>query len=301
MAKKDKDLISYIGQFGILTVRQLSILCQRKEQNVRRRVRPLSNDGIIGLRKRTFKPKLGAPENLLSLEIEGWRIILGEKYASELCKPDKWMENNIIEHELLLNWVLIHLIHLEREIKALAVDYLTQNLAIQKSLQGQRIEIKESMHINNPDQDVIEFIPDAVFTIKNSALKKSLLFFLEVDMGTEILASPKSSPGDIRQKIINYQTLFHTAHYKRYEKIFNTRFNGFRLLFVTHTPNRMKILSRLVQEMPPRDFVWLTDQAQIFAQGLSAEIWVRGGNKATPLQSILGSLACDTPLNIKLP
>jgi hypothetical protein len=40
--------------------------------------------------------------------------------------------------------------------------------------------------------------------------------------------------------------------------------------------------------MPPTDFVWLADQDQMFSNGLSAEIWVRGGKDNEQLQSILG-------------
>ena len=83
----------------------------------------------------------------------------------------------------------------------------------------------------NSDKEFSEFIPDGVFTITNAELKKSLLFFLEVDMGTETVASPKRDLKDIRQKIVNYQALFRTGQYKRYEKILKADVNGFRFCF----------------------------------------------------------------------
>jgi hypothetical protein len=131
-------------------------------------------------------------------------------------------------------------------------------------------------------------IPDGVFIITDKESEKSLLFFLEVDMGTETLVNSKGEPTDVRQKIINYQTLFGTGKYKRYEKIFNVSLNGFRLLFLSNTPARLRALCRLVREMPPTDFIWLADQYQMFSNGLSAEIWVRGGKDNEKLQSILG-------------
>jgi hypothetical protein len=51
----------------------------------------------------------------------------------------------------------------------------------------------------------IMFWPDAVFTIADSVGGKTCLFFLEVDCGTETIASPKRDMTDIRQKIVNYQ------------------------------------------------------------------------------------------------
>jgi hypothetical protein len=121
-------------------------------------------------------------------------------------------------------------------------------------------------------------------------------------MGTETIASPRRCQNDIRQKIINYQGYFKAGQYKRYEKIFKSQFNGFRLLFLTNSSSRHTSLCRLVREMPPTDFVWLTDQERMFSSGLSAKIWSRGGRDKESLHSILGDkLACKTPVmgNVK--
>ena len=136
-----------------------------------------------------------------------------------------------------------------------------------------------------------------VFTITHRKRQMTLLFFLEVDMGTESIASPKRTPGDIRQKIINYQQYFRSGRYKRYEKFWNCKLRGFRLLFLTNTNGRLAVLSRLVQEMPPSEFIWLTSLKQMFSHGLSAEIWVHGGKQDAPSESILGTtMACKAPL-----
>ena len=126
---------------------------------------------------------------------------------------------------------------------------------------------------------------------------KTLLFFLEADMSTETLASADKDSKDVRQKIINYQTLFRSGHYKRYARVFDASINGFRLLFLANTSARLAALCRLIKEMPPSDFVWLTDQELMFSHSLSAEIWVRGGRDNESLQSILGpNLACKAPV-----
>ena len=130
-------------------------------------------------------------------------------------------------------------------------------------------------------------IPDGVFTIHDKESEKSLLFFLEVDMGTETLAKTDRTPGDVRQKILNYQTLFHSKHYKRYEEIFNTEFKGFRLLFLTHLHVTMKAICGLIQEMLPSKFIWVTDRDRMFSHGVSAEIWARSGWYDKPPESIL--------------
>jgi Replication-relaxation len=295
MTKKDRELISFIGKFGILAITQLSFLSQRNDQSIRRRMRYLLDKSTIHIRQRPYGQKKGRPENLLSLTDEGWRIFLEQNGGSysKFLKIEKSMATNFIEHELLLNWGLIHLIQIERKIDHLSVKYLTQNLAILKSLHGNKNGIIEQAPIKDSNQDFSEFIPDAAFMIKCSVSKKSLLFFLEVDMGTETKASPKRMKSDIRQKIINYQGYFGSGQYKRYNKIFGARFKGFRLLFLTNSFPRLKTLCRLVREMPPSDFVWLTNRERMFSSGLSAKIWSRGGRDGESHHSILGEkLAC---------
>jgi len=71
-------------------------------------------------------------------------------------------------------------------------------------------------------QKSIDFIPDGVFSIRNHETGKSLLFFLEVDLGTETIASRERGPKDIRKKILNYQILFRHHHYRHYERVFES-------------------------------------------------------------------------------
>jgi len=143
----------------------------------------------------------------------------------------------------------------------------------------------------------VKFTPDAVFVTTDSTEGRTLLFFLEVDCGTETLSSPQRDMTDIRQKILNYQWYFQTLKYKRYEEIFETSYlRGFRLLFLTKTAGRLAALCKLTQEMQPSYFIWLTEQERMFSDGVSANIWARGGSLHATQQSILGRLSCRAPL-----
>jgi hypothetical protein len=135
----------------------------------------------------------------------------------------------------------------------------------------------------------VGLIPDGVLSITHSERDKALLCFLEVDRGTESVGSPKHGSRYFSEKIVNYQAYFRSGKYKRYEKTWKCRFNGFRLLILVNTRTRLASLSRLAQQMPPCDFVWLTEQKRMFEQGIPAEIWCRGGHPDTALQSILGT------------
>jgi len=135
----------------------------------------------------------------------------------------------------------------------------------------------------------IEFTPDCVMALTHKGIHKTLLFFLEVDMGTETLASPKRTKVDVRQKVVNYQTYLRFKRYRRYEHLWNCSLNGFRLLFLAYGPGRLASLCRLVRDMPPSDFIWLTDRRLLLSKGVWADIWSRGGRHDVPPQSILGS------------
>ena len=142
----------------------------------------------------------------------------------------------------------------------------------------------------------VKFTPDAVFGTCDSVESRTCLFFLEVDCGTETIASPRRDLTDIRQKVINYQWYFQSLGYKRYEEVFQCRLQGFRLLFLTNSLGRLTALCRLTQEIQPSNFVWLTECRHLFPDGVSARIWAKGGDLQGPGQSILGSLCCQAPL-----
>jgi hypothetical protein len=157
--------------------------------------------------------------------------------------------------------------------------------------------LPESTPANNRLKNFEQLIPDGVFSITHREIGgKTLLFFLEVDMGTETIASMDRVSKDIRRKVSNYQELFRSGTYKRYESVLKSKLNGFRLLFLANSEARLISLCRLAREMPPSDFIWLTDQGRMFSHGLAAKIWTRGGRNENPPQSILGpGLACELP------
>ena len=297
--KNDLALLASIAEHEVLTVGQLSALSQRSRQVIRRRLRILESEGIIAAKERGYGRSRGRPESLIFLTEDGAMLLKDKGILSNnvACTTNKTAGSIFAAHELLINWFRIHLIQMERLIQQLSVNYLSPGFQSLAPTKGDRPPLLERVRTENSQEEIIEFIPDGVFSIKNEEISKSLLFFLEVDMGTETIASMDRDPKDIRQKILNFQALFHSSHYKRYERIFDSKFKGFRLLFLTNTASRLTALSRLVKEMPPSDFIWLTDQESMFTYGVSAEIWTRGGQYDDPPQSILGpKLACQNPV-----
>jgi len=296
---KDKRMLSLIAEHGILTVTQIAAFTERSRQVVRRRMRFFISEGLIMTRMRGYGRGPGRPEDIIFFTEKGVMLFRNEGIIADqvTCITEKTIEALPIDHCLLVNWFYIHSLKIERAISKLSVHYLSSNLtSLERNEHNESIR---NLHIRmkNEAGETFQFIPDAVFSIRNEKIEKELLFFLEVDMDTEPISSWVRNSKDIRQKILNYQALFRNGHYRTFEEIFKAKFNGFRLLFLVNSAARLASLSRLAQEMPPSDFIWLTNQEKMFSDGLSAEIWVRGGKTDRSPQSIIGSdLATQAPV-----
>ena len=293
----DKMILSLISLYRILTVSQLAAITQRSRQVIRKRLRFLFGKNLILMKMRGFGRGQGRPETIISITGKAAELLLKERVFSEGISliPKKNIDFLAVDHELLINWFYIHLIQIHQSLPDLTINPHAPCFILNNEKKHYDF-FKSLIRIETGD-DFVEFAPDGIFSIWHRGIGKSLLFFLEIDMGTESMASLGRNSNDVRQKISNYQALFRTGHYKRYEEIFKLKYNGFRLLFLVNSSSRLVSLCRLAQEMPPSNFIWLTDQERMFTNGVSADIWVQGGRYEEPPRSILGSnLACKAPV-----
>lgn len=290
ITKDDIKLLSSIVEYKFLTVKQLAAISQRSQQVIRRRLRLFESEYLVVMRERGFGKGPGRRKNIIILSEKGMELLRNKGILSSHATyyTDRTSESIPIDHDLLVTWFFIHLRQIQRENPQFSVQHLTPSSHNLKEGSSEKPLMMERFSISESPEDTYTMIPDGVFTIANKEVEKALLFFLEVDMGTETLSKTKLLTGDIRQKIINYQTLFSSNHYKRYGKIFNAELNGFRLMFLANTSARMKAICNLIQEMPPSNFIWVTDQDRMFSHGISTEIWARGGWYEKPAESILG-------------
>lgn len=301
ITKGDIKLLSHIAEYKLLTVKQLSAITKRTLQVVRRRLRHLEDGHFIKRKERGFGSGRGRRENIIITTQKGLELLSHKEILSAHAKyvTDKTPGSIFIDHDILVNWSIIHLLQVARDDPKFTVRHSTTSSHDLIVGDADNPAIQERFATDERSKNTLTMIPDGVFII--SYQEKTILFFLEVDMGTETLASTQHEPGDVRQKIINYQSLFRSTRYKRYEKIFNAKINGFRLLFLSNTSLRMKKICNLAQQMPPSDFIWITDQRQMFLQGISAEIWARGGRYHNPPESILGpKLSFQAPVMNKI-
>ncbi|MBP7053920.1 MAG: replication-relaxation family protein [Phycisphaerae bacterium] len=295
----DGELLKAVAECRIVTALQLAALLARSAKGVRDRTTKLIAEGLLAEVTRGRGQRRGRPERIVSLCESAVAKLKERGIIDARIPPDRIMGNSVRcqNNQLLLNWLRIFLAQIERVLPQLEIRFLAHNSPF-VPVEFSCLSITTDMEpeLARP-QRVISIKPDAIFSICDRDRDKTLLFFLEIDLGTETLASPQRELTDIRQKILNYGMCFDHQIYKRYEKLWDRQLNGFRLLFITDSLVRLNALSSLVQEMPPSDFIWLTEHARMFKDGISGEIWARGGRLDVSPQSILGRLACRIPLS----
>jgi DNA-binding PadR family transcriptional regulator len=294
----DCNILECLAEYRVLTVSQVAAFFRKSKQAIRRRLHDLEERGLVEVVGSELGRGRGRPENSLGLTERGIHVLKERGLLAQDIPYDKVFGDGLFakDHQLLLNWFRIHLKQTERVLPSVSIKVFAQNSPSIPRGQDGRILITDCSPVPGSGMKGISFWPDVVFTVADSVAGKTCLFFLEVDRGTETIASPKRDMTDVRQKIVNYQWYFHSGGYKRYEEVFKANLRGFRLLFLASTHGRLVALCKLTQKMKPSNFIWLTECSRLFTDGASAKIWAKGGDLQAPQQSILGSLCCRAPL-----
>jgi Replication-relaxation len=288
--QNDCKILETIADCRILTPTQLAMLLKRGKQAMWRRIRALQSEGLITASRCDLGQSRGRPEQRLGLTEHAFHILVEKNILSNDVAYEAVAADTIHcpGHQLLLNWFRISLLQLELLLPRLHVKFLSANSPLTPEHPNGKPIISSCAPLAN-DND-IWFIPDAAFAICDEIKNMTCMFFLEVDCGTETIASPKRAMTDVRQKIINYQSYYVSDRFNRYKQIWSGEFIGYRLLFLTNTSSRLAALSKLAKEMLPNDFIWLTDQSKLLSEGLHSKIWARGGKQDAAPHSILGSI-----------
>ena len=288
--KKDLNLLKLFLDYRIVSVPQISMLSFPSRQMARRKIRDLVKAGLVQISARGYGITAGRPENLISLTDKGIKLLEDHEISMPGSLEDRkiTIEPSQVEHQLLLNWVRINIRKVGERIPQINIRFLSPVFDHQDY-----VFKKEDTDFENG------FIPDGIFSISHNQQNKTLLFFLEIDMGTETLSSKNPIATDISKKVIGYQSIFSNQSYNQLNGPLNSKFHGFRVLFISNTETRLRQLCKLVKSMKSTGFIWLTDKNSVFENGISDKIWIKGGDIDKECYSILGpSLATKTPIDI---
>jgi len=286
ITSKEKDLLMIIADYQLLLIDQIVLITGLGKREVQRKINNLYKKDLIKFVSRKPNGQRGRTEFVSTLNENGVKRLQNENIIDEDTPIDTFIFNKThnIEHQMLLNWFRIHLNFISKKLPDLTTDFLSSTNPFFTEQYGKPFVAEK----NDSGKFQFEFIPDGVFYIQSTNQNKSLLFFLEVDMGTESLSSSSLKSNNISTKIKNYKDYYQSEKYKKYETKWNTKFKGFRLLFLTNSSNRKNKISDLVSSNKTNGFIWVAHQYDMFEKGLGGKFWARGGNLFTSQESILG-------------
>jgi len=237
----EEKILGLLVEYRFLTTEILSILLAKGLRSVQKQIKAMVKRGLIITTPRMKTSGKGRPELILSLSPVGQRTILNQRENKRDIARDYFQLKGNVEHQLLINNFRTSLSRIETENSDLLVKYLSSN---PYQTARKNFMIKEKFLVGST---LFEFIPDGVLTLHSQKEGKTLLFFLEADMGTEGIRGMGINRNTIEQKIMNYQLLFAQKIYKRYESIFGTNLTGFRVLIVVNSAERKELISRFLQ------------------------------------------------------
>ncbi len=291
--RRDLELLGVIADYRVMTFKQLAVAAERDSKVAHRRVGDLAGAGLIVQTDRKTRSGRGRREKLISVAPGGVALLRDAKVLSQDGLDEDVTLAGLphVEHQLLLNWVRIHWLRIDQLHPALRVRFVPHSSPMVHLGDARANGGAKPVPVFIRSEGGETFTPDAVATITDVERGKTVLFFVEIDMGTEPFDTPGKSRTTIVQKIQKYQRYFQAERYRDYESVCDCSLRGFRVLFVTNAKTRSAFLSQHLVDIRPREFIWITDEAQLSKHGVGASIWARGGQQGRPSESILGSRA----------
>ena len=161
----------------------------------------------------------GRAENAFCLSKRGVDCLRSAGVLSESIPHDCITYHSLrgtIEHQLLLNWFWIHLLEVEKNVPDISIKFLSSTSPFDLVQDTSRPFIYEAPVNTRSKNKVPAFTPDGVFALTSGEHQMTMLFFAEIDRGTEIQK-------EIREKISNYQMYFRDGRHKKYENLWQAK------------------------------------------------------------------------------
>jgi len=126
--RKQLDLLGQLATYHLLSAEQVAVLQTVALQAARKRLRELAALGLVESRPHSYGRARGRPARIHSLSKKGVVQLRSSgrddtKRIRDLHFPDK---PAAVDHQILLNWCLLHLAHLEKVVPQLRVHLVAQ-------------------------------------------------------------------------------------------------------------------------------------------------------------------------------
>lgn len=271
LTDRDRRLLVDLFSYRFLSVSQLAKVHFPNCRKARARLRKLHGERLVN----RFVPTQSfvKQEHIYHLKLRGARIV-AERLGRPLrdlrwrYKPSK---PSFLKHALLINDFRIAL-YLSCRRAGLSYEFLPEHSLFSKNASAPNKTVGIYSEVT---QRV--FVPDGVFYLANAAGKK-LLFFLEVDRGTEPVKSAHHGSSVI-SKLLAYTNYFDANGYRYYSGAFGYSFRGFRVLWLTSSQPRLIHIRDLCIETGVGNFLWLATLRQLGSGGPLAGVWTVPGHR----------------------
>ena len=183
--KNDIKLLVSMAESRFMTLSQVAVILRKSKQVVRRRMRDMEAAGLIISTARDLGKSRGRPEKEFSLTETGCDRLRSNLPALKDIPKDRLTVQKLHcpEHQHMVNWFRIHMTHIEQVVPQLSVRFLS--VIFTNMVRGDSFQPGIPKQEPGEDQphDIKGFKPDGVFSITHQGKGKTLLFFLEADMG----------------------------------------------------------------------------------------------------------------------
>ena len=239
----DIEVLFYLQRYGFLTIKQaIRILDKgRSYQNIARRLKSMADQGYLGAFGGHRIGFANVPK-VYFLREQGYGVLVENRFEAEYIgefrkrKKPGWSPQTM--HRVNLVEVLLAL-----EIGIRSIDFLDIArvfLEYNRRTMGSRVVCETTDFLDSGIDTNTRIVPDAAFVVRSSKTEAKMLFFVELDMGTEGIVSRIEANAD-RSLVNKFEKYEYYLGGQKYADKYREwgDFDCFILLFVTTTAARV--------------------------------------------------------------
>jgi hypothetical protein len=245
--------LSFIYKYRFLTIAQFARCAGFSAYHAAETLRNLERWGYVGFFGFLSIIGQGKTPKVYYLTKKGFELLCDEgSYIEDTLEPytevsATWtpqMYHRLKTIDLLLS---AELSLCRRPHMALAKTFLSYRMRRKGSISSR--ETTDYVGVEETSEN--KLVPDAAFILENVDTSKCGLFFIEMDMATEQIATnlPRLQRGTLKHKLSQYDKYLRSFRYTQTYANFG-EFRSFLLLFVTLTAQRVENIRHAMQDLP---------------------------------------------------
>lgn len=254
LTARDREILRSLAEYRYLTVSQLERLHFASEQTARRRLRLLSQAGLVCL---VQVPTVD--ERVVALTSAGAEALGRDGAEGSSSRPGNplFLQHHLAAAEFRIRLTKSCAARPELRIAGYLPEFVTR-----PSRSGQPVKVLRDEVPPLAGETALTHCPDAAFVLERAGQRA--LFFLELDRGTEVLGRPEHGVGKAVRFYLRYLVC---GKFQRYRQDFGAGedFRGFRALFVTTSQQRLENIRQRCGSIPfeptvAKRFIWLATE-----------------------------------------